>query len=338
MAIDWNSLWEKVKQTTKAKGISSLHDLDVNEISLVSDPANLLSKVVIYKKHDPEGEGVDIQNQPVVPEKEEVLPAMDEHGGASEEVEMLKGIIEQQEEVIDTLVKAVEEVVGPEELDKMALEDEDTGEMPPDPGPSEEYEDDEEDMDKMEVGHDPENAMHEFPPDEIYGEDLQKAFSTLDPLVAGVIADLGAQVEAQREDIIKSNALLMEREGQIRAAELHDAASRMAGLPMTQDDTVQFLSVLDQSLPPDQYDMIEAKLEQMSDVMMTQPITKEYGTSMPAYNHPTDDVIAYATQVAGEVVQKSGGEATPEQARAAVWKANPELYNEYVMQQRIQGR
>lgn len=333
-SVNLQTLWDKVRSKTKARGISSLHDLDVNEISLVADPANLFSKVVISKRHNPEeDEKVDATPGHIVPDKEQTMPAMDPSGG-SEEVEMLKGIVEQQEEVIDTLSKALEEVIGEDEMGKMAMEDEDTGEQPPAPPPSE---DEEEEMGKMDVGIDQDAASEDFPDDELEGQDLQKALTQIPAPVANLIAELTHQLDAQADQIQKSNAVLMEREAQIRNQEIMDKANQMTGLPMTHDDVTQTLHVLNEHLPPDQYDMIEDKLVKMSDVMMQQPITKEYGSSMRG--NETSSVVAKATELANQVVQKGNGKYTDAQARAAVWEADKTLYNQYYIedQQRQRG-
>lgn len=331
-AVNWNALWETVRQKTKARGISTIRDLDVDEISLVADPANLFSKVIITKRHEPEGDDVDLNHQPVVPDKEKAMPAMDPAGGG-EEVEMLKGIIEEQQEIIEELAKAVEEIVDPAELEKMAMEDEDTGEEPPYPGPAEE----DEEMDKSEVGHDPTNAEHEFPEDEIEGEDLQKALNKLPPVISNLLAEMSDRIMQQDEEARITKSMLMQREDQIRQQELSDAATELAGLPMTHDDTTQFLGVLDQNLPPDQFDMVHNKLLNMSNIMQQQPIMKEYGSSM-VNDRPGSDVLNYATEVANQVIQKSGGDVDEAVARAKVWEAEPSLYNEYILQTRNQGR
>lgn len=331
-SVNLETLWDKVRSKTKARGISSLHDLDVNEISLVADPANLFSKVVISKRHNPEEETVDATPGHIVPDKEQTMPVM-ESQGVSEEVEMLKGIVEQQEEVIDTLSKALEEVIGEEELGKMAMEDEDTGEEPPHPGPSE---DEEEEMGKMDVGIDQANASEDFPPDELegtdQGNDLQKALRKIPPVVANLLSDMATQIDNQSVQIQKSNAILMEREAQIRNQEIMDKANQMTGLPMTHDDVTQTLHMLNEHLPPDQYDMMEEKLVKMSDVMMQQPITKEYGSSLRS--NISNSVVDKATELASQVVQKGNGKFSEAQARAAVWEADPTLYNQWFIEDR----
>lgn len=335
--VEWEDIWNKLKNKSHARGISSLHDLDVNEISLVADPANLLSKVVISKRHDPEeDEKVDATQGHVVPNKEQTMP-VSEPGEGSEEIEMLKGIVMQQEEVIDTLSKALEEVIGPEELGKMAMEDEETGEEPPPPGPPAD-DDEEEEMDKGEVGIDDEAAAYDFPEDELAGEDLQKALKKVPPVVLSLISELSNQLDSQQQQIQKSNAVLMEREAQIRNQEIADKANQMTGLPMTHDEVVQTLHVLDEHLPPDQYDMIEDKLAKMSGVMMQQPITKEFGSSLGrgSYYGSDSEVVNKASELAHRVVEKSNGKYNEAAARAAVWEADPTLYNEWLIESKSQ--
>lgn len=330
-AIDWDALLASVRAKTKARGINSLHDLDVNEISLVADPANLFSKVVISKRHDDseKDDDVDLNHQPVVPTEEEVMPVVDGDSSA-EEVEMLKGIVEQQEEVIDTLSKALQEVIGEEEMEKMAMEDDDDDE--PD-----DYidEDEEEELGKADVGIDQDMAMEDFPEEELDGEDLQKALMSVPPVIANLIVELSDRLEDQQVQIEKSNTAILEREAQIRNQEIMDKANQMTGLPMTHDDITQTLHILDQHLPPDEYDMIEDKLVKMSGVMMQQPITKEYGSSMAAIQG-SSDTVARATEIARQIVKKSGGKYDEAIARAAVWEAEPELYNEWVLESQSQ--
>ena len=304
----------------KKKG-NRLTDMEFDEVSLVTRPANQMSKVVLFKSD------VTVSEESVNPEDqvEEVEAEATEEVAAEESVEKGYGMKMKKKKEMPAFIK--------EKMEEAEEEDEEEEEMPMKKGKSKMKKDS--DSDTVEI------------PSEVYDyiEALESANAELVEEVSKLASSMQESAEAIQEEIFKSAdprmvELVKGLEDRVASAEaiakaerdhrleqeFVSKASTLTNLSVKAEEFGVILKGVADRLTDEQYDAIWQVLSSANANLSKSGLFAEFGKSSTTDNDGPMSII----EKAAATLRLSNPTMTREQSIAKAVSADTNLYNQYL--------
>lgn len=270
---------------------NELTDMEFDEISLVSRPANQLSKVVLFKS-DTDGESMSLEEETLDPEYTDLDKAMkmkgkmmvddDEENEEEEDMDKMYGMkkVRKEDSVIE-LPAEVYEYIEVLEAQNSELTDA---------------------VSKM--------SEEDFD----YEDDIMKS---ADPRIVELLKSAEERAEAAEHIAKSERAYRMEQEFISKAETLN-------ALPTESSDLGSALMEIAENVDADTFAYISKVLEASNEAISNSSLFQEVGKSATTVDGPLDELSK-----AANVVRQAHPELTKEQAIAKAVEEDPSLYDTY---------